>query len=66
VAPHDITAATGASRHTRATNLTGHPALAVPWTRVDGLPSSVLLVGRHGAEDVLFDLAAIIQVLRAV
>jgi amidase len=61
----DVTAATGASRHTQATNLTGHPALAVPWTTVDGLPSSVMLVGRHGAEGVLFDLAAIVQILRA-
>jgi amidase len=60
----DLTAATGASRHTRATNLTGHPALAVPWTTVDALPSTVMLIGRHGGEDVLFDLAAIVQFLR--
>jgi amidase len=39
-------------------NLTGQPAVAVPagWGR-DGLPLSVQLVGRLGAEDVLYSLA---------
>jgi amidase len=40
-------------------NLTGQPAIAVPagWGS-DGLPLSVQLVGRPGAEDVLYALAA--------
>jgi amidase len=39
-------------------NLTGQPAIAVPagWDP-DGLPLSVQLVGRRGAEDVLYGLA---------
>ena len=39
-------------------NLTGQPAIAVPaGIGSDGLPLSVQLVGRRGAEDVLFALA---------
>jgi amidase len=39
-------------------NLTGQPAVAVPAGRgSDGLPLSVQLVGRLGAEDVLYSLA---------
>lgn len=39
-------------------NMTGQPAIAVPagWDR-DGVPLSVQLVGRPGAEDVLYSLA---------
>ncbi len=39
-------------------NLTGQPAVAVPagWDAA-GLPLSVQLVGRRGAEDVLYGLA---------
>ncbi len=40
-------------------NLTGQPAIAIPaGIGADGLPLSVQLVGRHGAEDVLYSLAA--------
>jgi amidase len=43
-------------------NLTGQPAITVPaGTGSDGLPLSVQLVGRHGAEDVLYSLAAQIE-----
>jgi amidase len=44
---------------TAAFNITGQPAIAVPaGFAPDGLPLSVQLVGRIGAEDVLFSLAA--------
>ena len=40
-------------------NLTGQPAIAVPaGFGADGLPCSVQLVGRHGAEATLYSLAA--------
>jgi amidase len=39
-------------------NLTGQPAVAVPaGSDTGGLPLSVQLVGRPGAEDVLYALA---------
>ncbi len=43
-------------------NLTGQPAIAIPaGFGSDGLPLSVQLVGRHGAEDVLYSLAGQIE-----
>lgn len=43
-------------------NMTGQPAIAVPaGIGSDGLPLSVQLVGRIGAEDVLYSLAAQIE-----
>ncbi len=43
-------------------NLTGQPAITVPaGTGSDGLPLSVQLVGRPGAEDVLYALAGQIE-----
>jgi amidase len=43
-------------------NLTGQPAIAVPaGIGADGLPLSVQLVGRPGAEDTLYALAAQIE-----
>jgi amidase len=43
-------------------NLTGQPAIAIPaGIGADGLPLSVQLVGRHGAEDTLYALAAQIE-----
>jgi amidase len=39
-------------------NLTGQPAVTVPaGIGSEGLPLSVQLVGRHGAEDLLYSLA---------
>jgi amidase len=43
-------------------NLTGQPAIAIPaGFGSDGLPLSVQLVGRHGAEDTLYSLAGQIE-----
>lgn len=43
-------------------NLTGQPAISIPaGIGSDGLPLSVQLVGRHGAEDVLYSLAGQIE-----
>ena len=40
-------------------NMTGQPAITIPaGTGTDGLPLSVQLVGRPGAEDVLYSLAS--------
>ena len=50
---------------TAAFNLTGQPAVAIPaGIGSDGLPLSVQLVGRIGAEDVLYSLAAQIEEAR--
>ena len=46
-------------------NLTGQPAIALPaGFGADGLPLSVQLVGRPGAEDVLYSLAGQIEAAR--
>jgi amidase len=46
-------------------NLTGQPAIAVPaGFGADGLPLSVQLVGRPGAEDLLYSLAGQIELAR--
>jgi amidase len=46
-------------------NLTGQPALALPaGLGSDGLPLSVQLVGRLGAEDMLYALAGQIEAAR--
>jgi amidase len=54
-----------ASRFTPFTpvfNLTGQPAIAIPaGFGADGLPTSVQLVGRHGAEELLYSLAGEIE-----
>jgi amidase len=43
-------------------NVTGQPAITIPAGRgSDGLPLSVQLVGRPGAEDLLYSLAAQIE-----
>lgn len=48
--------------YTPAFNLTGQPAISVPaGVGADGLPLSVQLVGRPGAEDLLYALAAQIE-----
>ena len=50
---------------TPAFNLTGQPAISLPsGFGADGLPLSIQLVGRPGAEDVLLSLAAQIEAAR--
>jgi amidase len=46
-------------------NLTGQPAVTIPaGFGADGLPLSIQLVGRHGAEDMLYSLAGQIEAAR--
>jgi amidase len=46
-------------------NLTGQPAISIPaGFGGDGLPLSVQLVGRHGAEEVLYSLAGQLEAQR--
>ncbi len=46
---------TPAAYNTKPTNYTGHPALAIPCGKIDGLPTSFQLVARH------FDDARLLQ-----
>jgi amidase len=58
VAPLAIDIAGRFTPFTAVFNVTGQPAIAVPaGLGSDGLPLSVQLVGRHGAEDLLYSLA---------
>jgi amidase len=51
--------------YTAVFNLTGQPAITIPaGFGSDGLPLSVQLVGRHGAEDTLYSLAGQIEAAR--
>jgi amidase len=62
VAPLAIDMAGRFTPYTPMFNLTGQPAIAIPaGVGSDGLPLSVQLVGRHGAEDVLYALAGQIE-----
>jgi amidase len=57
-APVAVDIAAGMSPYTAVFNLTGQPAVTVPiGVDGDGLPIAVQLVGRVGAEDVLYALA---------
>ncbi|MBP2329255.1 amidase [Kibdelosporangium banguiense] len=47
--------------NTKPANYTGHPALAIPCGKVDGLPISLQLVGRHGADALLLRAAYALQ-----
>jgi aspartyl-tRNA(Asn)/glutamyl-tRNA(Gln) amidotransferase subunit A len=42
-------------------NTTGHPAVAVPIGLVDGLPVSMQIIGRRHAEQLLLDLAQVVE-----
>ena len=44
-------------RNTRPSNYTGHPALAVPCAKVDGLPVSLQLIGRFFDDPLLLRVA---------
>ncbi len=45
-------------------NTTGHPAVAIPVGLVDGLPVSMQIMGRRHAEQLLLDLARIVELER--
>ncbi len=45
-------------------NTTGHPAAAIPVGLVDGLPVSMQIIGRRHAEQLLLDLARIVEMER--
>ncbi|MFL5831850.1 MAG: amidase family protein [Solirubrobacteraceae bacterium] len=62
VAPLAIDIAGRFTPYTPMFNLTGQPAITIPaGVGSDGLPLSVQLVGRHGAEDLLYSLAGQIE-----
>jgi Asp-tRNA(Asn)/Glu-tRNA(Gln) amidotransferase A subunit family amidase len=42
-------------------NTTGNPAVAIPVGLVDGLPVSMQIIGRHHAEQLLLELAAVVE-----
>jgi Asp-tRNA(Asn)/Glu-tRNA(Gln) amidotransferase A subunit family amidase len=45
-------------------NTTGHPAVAIPIGLVDGLPVSMQVMGRRRAEQLLLDLARVVELER--
>jgi amidase len=45
------------AHNTKPTNYTGHPALAVPCGKVDGMPISLQLVGRFFSDALLLRVA---------
>ncbi len=47
--------------NTKPTNVTGHPALAVPCGKIGGLPTSLQLVGRHFEDGLLLRVAYAFQ-----
>ncbi len=64
-APVAIDKASRFTPWTPAWNMTGQPAVTLPaGFGVDGLPLSVQLVGRPGAEDLLYSLAGQIEAAR--
>ncbi len=42
-------------------NLTGAPAISVPYPNADGMPVGIQLMAPHGREDILFSLSEIIE-----
>jgi aspartyl-tRNA(Asn)/glutamyl-tRNA(Gln) amidotransferase subunit A len=49
---------------TMPANLSGNPAISIPAGTVDGLPVGVQVIGRHHEEQLLLDLARIVEVER--
>ncbi|MDD9650435.1 amidase [Klebsiella pasteurii] len=44
--------------NTAPQDITGHPAMSIPCGMVDGLPVGMMLVGRHYAENTIYQAAA--------
>jgi aspartyl-tRNA(Asn)/glutamyl-tRNA(Gln) amidotransferase subunit A len=62
VAAHGFEAAVGNNGAlTIPANTTGHPAVAIPVGLVDGLPVSMQIIGRRHAEQLLLDLARVVE-----
>jgi Asp-tRNA(Asn)/Glu-tRNA(Gln) amidotransferase A subunit family amidase len=62
IAEHGFEAAVGNNGAlTIPANTTGHPAVAVPIGLVDGLPVSMQVIGRRHAEQLLLDLAHVVE-----
>jgi aspartyl-tRNA(Asn)/glutamyl-tRNA(Gln) amidotransferase subunit A len=62
IAEHGFEAAVGNNGAlTIPANTTGHPAVAIPIGLVDGLPVSMQLMGRRHEEQLLLDLARIVE-----
>ncbi|MCU1500908.1 MAG: hypothetical protein JWM12_262, partial [Ilumatobacteraceae bacterium] len=49
------------AHNTKPTNVTGHPALAVPCGKIDGRPTSLQLIGRHFEDGLLLRVAYAFQ-----
>jgi aspartyl-tRNA(Asn)/glutamyl-tRNA(Gln) amidotransferase subunit A len=62
IAQHGFEAAVGNNGAlTIPANTTGHPAVAIPIGLVDGLPVSMQVIGRRHAEQLLLDLAQVVE-----
>ena len=44
-------------------DVTGHPAITVPWAEIDGLPVGVMFVGRHYDEVTIMRIAMVLEQL---
>jgi Asp-tRNA(Asn)/Glu-tRNA(Gln) amidotransferase A subunit family amidase len=65
VAEHGFEAAVGNNGAlTIPANTTGHPAVAIPIGTVEGLPVSMQVIGRRHAEQLLLDLARVVELER--
>jgi Asp-tRNA(Asn)/Glu-tRNA(Gln) amidotransferase A subunit family amidase len=65
IAEHGFEAAVGNNGAlTIPANTTGHPAVAIPIGLVDGLPVSMQIIGRRHAEQLLLDLARVVELER--
>jgi aspartyl-tRNA(Asn)/glutamyl-tRNA(Gln) amidotransferase subunit A len=62
VSQHGFEAAVGNNGAlTIPANTTGNPAVAIPVGLVDGLPVSMQIIGRHHAEQLLLELARVVE-----